>query len=113
MGRVLTAKSQIDTDARNIRSSAGIAVITARSNARSAWVEVGRVFERFALQATALNVRTAFVNQPIEVRDLRPQLESWLGLVAEHALLIVRFGHGPNAPFSLRRPLDEVTDVAD
>lgn len=63
------------------------------------------------MQATALNVRTAFVNQPIGVRALRSQFESWLGLAGEHALLIVRFGYGTDAPFSLRRPLDQVIDV--
>ena len=72
----------------------------------------GRTFERFALQATALNVRTAFINQPIEVRSLRPQFESWLNLDREHALLMVRFGHGPTAPFSMRRPIDDVI-IAD
>ena len=108
VGMVLTPKGQIDTDARNIRSSAGVAVFVARADDKRAWVEVGRTYERFALQATALDIRTAHVNQPIEVRALRPQLESWLKLNGEHALLAVRFGHGPTAPFSLRRPLDDV-----
>jgi hypothetical protein len=110
IGRVLTPKAQADTDARNIRSSAGIAVFVARTDDRSAWVEAGRVYERFALQATALDVRTAFINQPVEVRPLRTQFESWLGLGGEHALLAVRFGYGPSAPFSLRRPVDEVIE---
>lgn len=60
------------------------------------------------MHATALDVLTAFINQPIEVRPLRPQFESWLNLSGEHALLMVRFGHGPTAPFSLRRPIDDV-----
>lgn len=108
IGMVLKPKSQADADAKNIRSSAGVAVFVARADDKSAWVEVGRAYERFALQATALDVRTAFINQPIEVRTLRPQFESWLRLSGEHALLIVRFGHGPTAPFSLRRPVDQV-----
>jgi hypothetical protein len=107
---VLTPRAQADTDAKNIRSSAGIAVFAARSDERSAWTEVGRVYERFALQATALDVRSAFINQPIEVRTLRSQFESWLGLAGQHALLAVRFGYGPSAPFSLRRPVDEVIE---
>jgi hypothetical protein len=43
---------------------------------------------------------------------LRSQLESWLKLEGERALLMVRFGHGPTAPFSLRRPIDDVI-IAD
>lgn len=108
IGLVLTPKGQAETDARKIRSSAGVAVFVASHDDKAAWVEVGRVYERFALQAAVLDVRTAFINQPIEVHSLRPQLESWLKLDGEHALLMVRFGHGPTAPFSLRRPIDEV-----
>lgn len=108
VGLVLTPKAQAETDARNIRSSAGVAVFVSRHNDKTAWVEVGRSFQRFALQATALDVRTAFINQPIEVPSLRPQFESWLKLNGEHAQLLVRFGHGPAAPFSLRRPMGDL-----
>jgi len=108
IGLVLTPKGQAETDAKNIRSSAGVAVFVSSHNDKAAWVEVGRAYERFALQAASFNVRTAFINQPIEVRPLRPQLESWLGIDGEHAQLMVRFGHGPMAPFSLRRPIDDV-----
>lgn len=108
IGLVLTPTGQAETDATNIRSSAGVAIFVSSHDNKPAWVEVGRAYERFALQATALNIRTAFINQPIEVRELRSQFESWLGLEGEHALLMVRFGYGPAAPFSLRRPIDDV-----
>ncbi len=108
MGLALTAKGQAETDAANIRSSAGVAVFVSTRADKAAWVEAGRSYERFALQATALDVRTAFINQPIEMRSLRPQFESWLNLKGDHALLMVRFGHGPTAPFSLRRSIDDV-----
>lgn len=108
IGLVLTPKGQAETDAKNIRSSAGVAVFVSRHNDKAAWVEAGRAYERFALQATALKIQTAFINQPIEVRSLRPQFESWLNLDGEHAQLMVRFGHGAAAPFSLRRPIDDV-----
>ncbi len=108
VGLVLTSKGQAEADATKIRSSAGVAVFVSSRDDKAAWVEVGRAYQRFALQATALDIRTAFINQPIEVRELRSQLESWLKLEGEHAQLMVRFGHGPTAPFSLRRPIDDV-----
>lgn len=111
IGLVLTPQGQAETDATNIRSSAGVAVFVSSRDDKAAWVEAGRAYERFALQATALNICTAFINQPIEVRPLRAQFESWLKLDGEHALLMVRFGHGPTAPFSLRRPIDDVMIV--
>ncbi|MDO8960345.1 MAG: Tat pathway signal protein [Rhodocyclaceae bacterium] len=111
IGLVLTPKGQAETDAKNIRSSAGVAVFVSASDGKAAWVEAGRSYQRFALQATVLNIRTAFINQPIEVRSLRPKFESWLSLDGEHAQLMVRFGHGAAAPFSLRRPIDDVIVV--
>jgi hypothetical protein len=108
IGLILTPNKQAQTDAASIRSSAGVAVFVSGRDDKAAWIEVGRAYERFALQATALDIRTAFINQPIEVHPVRAELESWLKLDGEHALLMVRFGHGPAAPFSLRRPLDDV-----
>lgn len=108
IGVVLSPRAQAETDARHIRSSAGIAVFVASRDDKSAWVETGRAYERFALQATALGICNAFINQPIEVPSLRPRFESWLKLNGEHALLLVRFGRGAATPFSPRRPLDDV-----
>jgi hypothetical protein len=105
---VLTGKGQAKTDAANIRSSALIAVFVAGEDTPTVWVEAGRAYERFALQATAFDIRTAFINQPIEVHRLRPQLHSLLGLKGETALLMLRAGYGPLAPFSLRRPIQHV-----
>jgi len=76
IGLVLTAKGQTATDARNMLSSAGVAVIVVNHDDKVASVEAGWACERFALQAAALDVRIAFVNQPIEVRSLRPRLAS-------------------------------------
>jgi hypothetical protein len=108
IGLVLTPKGQAATDAKNIRTSAGLAIFVSTEQSKAAWIEAGRVFERFALQATALQIRTAFINQPIEVPELRSQFESWLKLDQEYAQLMVRFGHGEPAPFSIRRPINDV-----
>jgi hypothetical protein len=107
---VIRARPQADRDETYIRSSAGIAVFAAELDDRPTWIEVGRACQRFSLQATALDIRTAFINQPIEVPSLRARFEAVIGLDGEHAHLAVRFGHGTLAPFSLRRSIDEVID---
>lgn len=109
IGSVLSPESQAETDAEHVKSSSGVAVFVADNDDRSAWLEVGRAYERFALQATALGIRHALINQPNEVPRLRHQFESWLGLAHQHALLIARIGYAPPAPFSLRRLIDDVT----
>jgi hypothetical protein len=45
-------------------------------------VAVGRCYERFALQATALGIRNAFVNQPLEVPSLRSPFADAIDLTA-------------------------------
>ena len=109
MSLVLTPKSQIAKDTENLRSAAGIAVFIGEHDNVQTWIEIGRAYERFALIATERGIRNAFINQPIEVRQLRSQLHVALGLASnETAHLMVRYGHGPFAPYSLRRPLADV-----
>jgi hypothetical protein len=105
---VFTPKGENDKYARQVRSSAGIAVFVGQTADKPNWVEVGRCYERFALQATALGIRNAFLNQPVEVAALRPPFAAALGLTGQRADLVVRFGRGPALPRSLRRPVEAV-----
>lgn len=107
-GWLFRPKVENDKYARQIRSSAGIAVFLGRSADKAHWVEVGRCYERFALQATALGIRNALVNQPVEVRAVRTQFATLLGLTDQRPDLVVRFGRGPAMPSSLRRPVQAV-----
>jgi hypothetical protein len=103
-----TTKSENDKYARQIRSSAGIAIFVGQSANKAHWVEVGRCYERFALQATALGIRNALLNQPVEVQAVRPQFAAAFGLSGQRPDLVVRFGRGPAMPSSLRRPVQTV-----
>ena len=108
MGLFFTPKSESERYAGQIRNSAGIAVIVSDSSDKAHWVEAGRCYERFALQATALGIRNAFLNQPVEVGSIRPQFASALGLGSQRPDLVVRFGRGPTMPLSMRRPVQAV-----
>jgi hypothetical protein len=103
-----TERAENDKYAKQMRSSAGVMVFVARSARPAHWVEVGRAYQRFALLATSLGVRNAFVNQPVEVPSLREQFAQWLGMDEVRPDLVVRFGRGPLMPPSLRRPIDAV-----
>ena len=111
-GMFFTEGSENEKYAKHVRSSAGIAVFVSQADEKSAqpanWIEVGRAYERFALQATALGIRNAFLNQPVEVKAVRPQFASYLGVGGRRPDLVVRFGRGPELPKSLRRPLAAV-----
>lgn len=89
-------------------SSAGVVVLAADRSDKAHWIAVGRACQRFGLQATALGLKYAFINQPVEVAALRPQFATWLGLGDRRPDIVMRFGTGPNLPRSLRRPPDLV-----
>jgi len=101
-------RKQADADARKLRSSAGAVVVASESDDKLAWVRTGQVCERLALKMTSLNIKLAFLNQPIEVTGLRPQLQSAMGLGASLPQLLIRFGHAKAMPQSLRRPIEQV-----
>lgn len=107
-GMLVRPGPENDKAARNIRSSSGIAVFISDVDDSTHWVEAGRCYQRFALLATALGIRNAFINQPVEVEALRPLLSQVLGLGDGRPDLVVRFGRGPLMPRSLRRPVEDV-----
>ena len=106
--RLLTPKAEAQKYTRQIRSSAGIAIFVSDRNTPSHWIAAGRAYQRFALQATALGIRTAFLNQPVEVTPLRSQFANHFNLSQCRPDLVVRFGRGPQMPRSLRRPVAAV-----
>jgi nitroreductase len=103
-----TEAGENDKYRAHIQSSAGLAVFVCERNDKAHWVEVGRACQRFALQATALGLKYAFVNQPVEVPALRKQFAAFLGIGDRLPDLIVRFGAGPELPQSLRRPVEHI-----
>ncbi len=102
------ADSENDKYAEQTRSSAGIAVFVSSVDDKTHWVEAGRCYERFALQATALGIRNAMLNQAVEVPTVRQQTSNFLGLKSGRPDLVVRFGRGEKMPQSLRRSVQTV-----
>jgi hypothetical protein len=102
------AKSENDKYAGQTRSSAGIAVFVSDVEDKTHWIEAGRCYERFALQATALGIRNAMLNQTVEVPVQRQKLAGFLGLKGGRPDLVVRFGRGATMPSSLRRRVEAV-----
>ena len=95
-----------DTAAK-IASSAGLAVFVGADASAANWVQVGRACQHFALKASSMGLKHAFLNQPVEVASLRPDLAAIIGMPGRRPDLVMRFGRGPALPFRVRRPVDE------
>lgn len=89
-----------------------LAVLGTDSDTPRDWLRAGEALAMVLLDATSEGLRTAFLNQPIEVAEVRPSLRR---LVAERTghfgapQLVVRLGYGPEAAPTPRRPANEVT----
>lgn len=103
-----TSRAENEKYIRQIATSSGIAVFVAEKDDREHWVLAGRACQRFALQATALGLKHAYINQPVEVAKLRPELASLIGLPGRRPDIVMRFGYGPTLPYSARRPVSAV-----
>lgn len=105
---VLKLETENAKYAAQIDSSAGLVVFVGEADEPEHWVQVGRACQRFALQATALGLKHAFINQPVEVARLRPELAALLGLPGRRPDIVMRFGYAEPLPFSARRPVSAV-----
>lgn len=105
---VFTVDADNEKYTRQIDSSAGVAIFLAEREDKAHWIAVGRACQRFALAATNLGLKHAFINQPVETPMLRPELASLVGESGLRPDMVMRFGHGPELAFSPRRPVDAV-----
>lgn len=96
------------SDARKLRSSAGAVVVISDADDKATWVRAGQVYERLALKMTSLNIKSALLNQPLEVAMLRSQFQRAMELGGKLPQLLVRFGYAAPMPCALRRPVEQV-----
>jgi hypothetical protein len=85
-----------------------VAVFVAERSDPAHWIAVGRACQRLMLAATGLGLRHAFVNQPVEVAALRPELAALVGEGDKRPNLVLRLGFGPTLPLSPRRSVEAV-----
>ena len=72
-----------------------------------AWLAAGLALQRLLLVATKAGYSTSYLNQPIEVSELRTRLAIELR-TAGYPQLLLRVGRGSTVPHSPRRPTADV-----
>lgn len=84
-----------------------LAVLGTRGDTAYDWLIAGQAAGRVLLEAQAAGISASYLNQPIEVEELRPRLMETLGRKG-HPQLLLRLGYGPPIAPAPRRLLGEV-----
>jgi Nitroreductase family len=84
-----------------------LVVLGTEGDGRHDWLVAGQAMERILLRAQAEGVSASFLNQPIEVSELRPRLRDLLNR-SGFPQLILRLGYGPVVQPTPRRSPHEV-----
>lgn len=96
----LTPAGQKRTDSKKLRSSSHLVLFSLEKNDLPAWIEAGRVLERFLLYAASEGIAVAFMNQPCEVAAIATRIQASL---SAYPVLVLRIGYASPAPYSPRR----------
>lgn len=84
-----------------------LAVLSTPTDTPAAWLAAGQSLARVLLLACAQGVSASFLNQPIEVEVLRPQVREALKL-SGYPQILLRLGYGTEVKPTPRRPVREV-----
>lgn len=85
-----------------------ILLLSTRNDSRDAWLRAGQALQRVLLEAQRHGLQASYLNQPIQVAELRPRLERLIG-IGGHAQILLRLGYPQETlPATPRRIVQEV-----
>jgi nitroreductase len=90
-----------------VRGSPVLAVFTTAADTPRDWLAAGQALARVLLRAEVEGVSASFLNQPIEVPELRQQLQILIG-GNDVPQLLIRLGYGRTVRATPRRPVADV-----
>ncbi|MFG1947113.1 Acg family FMN-binding oxidoreductase [Nonomuraea sp. NPDC048826] len=83
-----------------------LVVLTTPGDRPIDWLRAGQALQRVLLTATKHGLSASFLNQPLDLRDMRGRRDPHHR--RGHAQMIIRLGYGPHVPGSPRRPAGEL-----
>lgn len=87
-----------------------LAVLGTDGDTPADWIEAGRALERLLLTARARGLQASYLNQPIQVAELRPRLGALIG-ESRPPQVLLRLGYpAEEIGMAPRRPLEEVVE---
>ncbi|HEX6912784.1 MAG TPA: nitroreductase family protein [Longimicrobium sp.] len=107
MGRLNLGGMRGGSDRRAAQAAPLLAVLGTEGDRRSDWLYAGQALARVLLAGRGRGLSAAFLNQPVQVPELRARLREMLGREG-WPQLIVRMGYGQALRPTPRRGADEV-----
>jgi hypothetical protein len=84
-----------------------LVVLSTSGDERDDWLAAGQAMEAVLLRGTAAGLSASFLNQPLELDEIRPQVAA-LAADGGRPQLVLRMGYGPPVEPTPRRPIAEV-----
>lgn len=100
-------RGQAAKDRQLAEGSPALMVVVTDTDTPPAWLAAGQALDRVLLLACDHGLCASFLNQPVEVPELRPEVASYLGETGQPQV-ILRVGYGDHVRKTPRRPLGEV-----
>ncbi|MFF4415685.1 Acg family FMN-binding oxidoreductase [Streptosporangium sp. NPDC001559] len=85
-----------------------LALLGTRADGPRDWLRAGQALQRVLLTATVYGVSASFLNQPLDLRDMRGQTRTGR---SGHLQMIIRFGYGTDMPATPRRPVSDILET--
>jgi hypothetical protein len=101
------ARMEAERDRRRARTTRALLVLSTSRDGKEEWVAAGEALQRILLRATAAGLTASYLNQAIEVPELRARLRDAIGEAGVPQVMI-RLGYGFEVPPVPRRRVDEV-----
>lgn len=105
-------RSQGAKDLRLAEQAGSLAVLATDKDTPHKWLATGRALTRMLLRLAANGATASFLNQPIEVPELRQRIAAELG-ITEVPQLLLRCGYGPEVRAEPRRPVESVLTASE
>ena len=110
MGRLNLGGMRGGSDRKAARAAPLLAVLGTEGDRPNDWLHAGQALARVLLAGRARGVSAGFLNQPVQVPELRAQLREMLGREG-WPQLILRMGHGRALSPTPRRGVQDVVAV--
>jgi len=103
-------RGQAAKDRQLLDGSPILAVLNTVGDGPSNWLTAGQALDRVLLTASDYGISASFLNQALELPDLRNQVKERLG-VQGYPQLVLRLGYGPQVRATPRRPVHDVISM--